>query len=193
MNRFIKSILDLIISTSNATLEVPSLRPNYCHRTFQIIVFYILLYVKPRYVSFFHKSSKRVALAFLYCLSQEILLEDWWKLVRKDLSRFRIFYPREMFNMLSLKMFKIISKYCCIFNITPPVSWVVHRTRYFRRCYSFMSLVLCLDSQFIQNIVKWKFGTFFLVDHLPLTLYCQVVAWSSLVVVNITITNDNFG
>ena len=27
MNRFIKSISDLIISTSNATLEVPSLRP----------------------------------------------------------------------------------------------------------------------------------------------------------------------
>ena len=27
MNRFIKSISDLIISTSNATLELPSLRP----------------------------------------------------------------------------------------------------------------------------------------------------------------------
>ena len=27
MNIFIKSILDLIVSTSNATLEVPSLRP----------------------------------------------------------------------------------------------------------------------------------------------------------------------
>ena len=27
MNRFIKSISELIISTSNATLEVPSLRP----------------------------------------------------------------------------------------------------------------------------------------------------------------------
>ena len=27
MNRFIKSISDLIISTSNATLEVPSLQP----------------------------------------------------------------------------------------------------------------------------------------------------------------------
>ena len=157
--------------------------PVHSHRKFQIIVFYILLYVKPRYVSFFHKSSKRVALAFLYCLSQEILLEDWWKLVKKDLSRFCIFYPWEMFGM----------QYRCIFNITPPANWVVHRTRYFRRCYSFMSLVLCLDSQFIQNIVKWKFGTFFLVDHLPLTLYCQVVAWSSLVVVNITITNDNFG
>ena len=174
-------------------LRYPRYAPEHSRRTFQIIVFYILLYVKPRYVSFFHKSSKRVALAFLYCLSQEILLEDWWKLVRKDLSRFRIFYPREMFNMLSLKMFKIISKYCCIFNITPPVSWVVHRARYFRRCYFFMSLVLCLDSQFIQTLLNGNLLTFFLVDHLPLTLYGQVVAWSSLVVVNITITNDNFG
>ena len=31
INRFIKSISDLIISTSNATLEVPSLRP--CERS----------------------------------------------------------------------------------------------------------------------------------------------------------------
>ena len=174
-------------------LRYPRYAPVHSHRIFQIIVFYILLYVKPRYVSFFHKSSKRVALAFLYCLSQEILLEDWWKLVRKDLSRFRISYPWEMFNMLSLKMFKITSKYCCIFNITPPASWVVHRTRYFRRCYSFMFLVLCLDSHFIQTLLNGNLLTFFLVHHLPLTLYGQVVAWSSMVVVNITITNDNFG
>ena len=30
MNEFIKSILQLIIGTSNATLEVPSLRPAVC-------------------------------------------------------------------------------------------------------------------------------------------------------------------
>lgn len=143
--------------------------------------------------AFFIKVQKRVALAFLYCLSQERLLEDWWKLVRKDLSTFRIFYPWEMSNMLSLKMFKITSKYCCIFNITPPASWVVHRTRYFRKCYSFMSLVLCLDSHFIQTLLNENSLTFFLVDHLPLTPYGQVVTWSSMVVVNITITNDNFG
>ena len=143
--------------------------------------------------AFFIKVQKRVALAFLYCLSQERLLEDWWKLVRKDLSTFRIFYPWEMSNMLSLKMFKITSKYCCIFNITPPASWVVHRTRYFRKCYSFMSLVLCLDSHFIQTLLNENSLTFFLVDHLPLTPYGQVVTWSSMVVVNITITNHNFG
>ena len=33
MSRFIKSISDLIISTSNATLEVPSLRPCTCNDT----------------------------------------------------------------------------------------------------------------------------------------------------------------
>lgn len=143
--------------------------------------------------AFFIKVQKRLALAFLYCLSQEILLEDWWKLVRKYLPRFCIFYPWEMFNMLSLKMFKITSKYRCIFNITPPASWVVHRTRYFRRCYSFMSLVLCLHSYFIQTLLNGNLLTFFLVDHLFLTLHGQVVAWSSMVVVNITITNDNFG
>ena len=133
--------------------------------------------------AFFIKVQKRLALAFLYCLSQEILLEDWWKLVKKDLSRFCIFYPWEMFGM----------QYRCIFNITPPANWVVHRTRYFRRCYSFMSLVLCLDSYFIQTLLNGNLLTFFLVDHLFLTLHGQVVAWSSMVVVNITITNDNFG
>ena len=83
----------------------------------------------------FHKASKtKLVLDLLYCFSQEIWLEDWWKLIFIGKLRSLISYPWEI-----LKKFSVTSNYLCIFNNTLPASCVSHIIRDFLTCYP------CLD------------------------------------------------
>ena len=70
--------------------------------------------------------EKNLTLALFYCFSQEMRLEDWWKVVCIVQSRFCISYTWMISNM-----FNIASKYFCIFKNAPPARWVAHITRGF--------------------------------------------------------------
>ena len=77
-------------------------------------------------IYFSHKSSKKqkkkLALTFLYFLGKETWLDDSWKLIYINQSRYYNTWE-------SSKMFNISSKYFSIFNNKPPANWVVDITR----------------------------------------------------------------
>ena len=73
-----------------------------------------------------------MTLTLFYCLSQETWLDDSWKLVYRNQSRFYNFN----FTKKNSKKFNITSIYFSMFNNKPPASWVAHITRDFLTCYS---------------------------------------------------------
>ena len=66
-----------------------------------------------------------MTLTLFYCLSQETWLDDSWKLVYRNQSRFYNFN----FTKKNSKKFNITSIYFSMFNNKPPASWVAHITR----------------------------------------------------------------
>ena len=72
-----------------------------------------------------------------YCVSQEIWLEDWWKLVCIDQDPYLQEIP---------KIFNMTWKYFCVFNNVPSGDWVADIEGDFLTCYS------CLYHRFVAEI-----------------------------------------
>ena len=102
--------------------------------------------------------KKKLALPFLYCLSQETWLADSWKLICISQSRFYNF-----FHVENSKLFRKTSKYFRIFNNKSPASWVGHiitdfLTCYFYSCYSSMKSPISIT----KKVLFWSSSSKFL-------------------------------
>ena len=94
-------------------------------------LFITITLFKLKSTFFSRVKTKKLALTSFYCLDQETLLDDSWKLFCKTNQD-----PTISCTWENSKILNITSKYFSIFNNKPPASWVAHITRDCITCYS---------------------------------------------------------
>ena len=106
--------------------------------------------------------QKKLARTSFCCLDQEVWLDDSWKLIYINQSRFNNF-----FHVRKFKNFNVTLKYFAIFNNRPPASWVAHLARDFVKYYScscYSSMILIILTMMVMILMKMILQLLFLLD-----------------------------